>query len=47
MSNRRKHLDNYSKHLELLEEIPILYKIQTIIISAAFINVCLYVLFNW
>jgi hypothetical protein len=47
MSNRKKHLDNYSKHIELLEEQNKLCKIQTVIIAVVFINVCLYVLFNW
>ena len=46
MSNRKKHLDNYSKHIELLEEQNSLYKIQTIMIAGVFINVCLYILFN-
>ena len=41
-----RYLDNYSKHIELLEEQNSLYKIQTIMIAGVFINVCLYILFN-
>lgn len=47
MSSHKIHLDNYSEHIELLKEQNHLYKIQTIILSAVFINVCLYILFNW
>jgi hypothetical protein len=47
MSNHKIHLDNYSEHIELLKEQNDLNKIKTIILSAVFINFCLYVLFNW